>query len=57
MGQPGTRTGGEAVVAALRREGIDHAFCVPGESFLGILDALYDAPDIRVVTTRISGAS
>ena len=37
-------SGGRAVVEALLAAGVDHAFCVPGESFLGLLDALYDAP-------------
>ena len=51
----GTRsmhTGGELVVEALQSHGIDTVFCVPGESFLPILDALYGAGGIRVVTCR-----
>lgn len=46
------RTGGELVVEALMRHGIDTVFCVPGESFLPILDALYGAQGIRVVACR-----
>jgi acetolactate synthase-1/2/3 large subunit len=46
------RTGGELVVEALQSHGIDTVFCVPGESFLPILDALYGADGIRVVTCR-----
>ena len=46
-----TVTGGTAVVEALVAAGIRHAFTVPGESFLGLLDALHDAP-IRTVATR-----
>lgn len=46
------RTGGELIVEALKRHGIDTVFCVPGESFLPILDALYDTDGIRVVTCR-----
>src|SRR5207237_5740880 len=49
-------TGGQAVVQALRAAGVDHAFCVPGESFLGLLDALYDSP-IRVIAARHEGAA
>ncbi|MBV9168932.1 MAG: acetolactate synthase [Chloroflexi bacterium] len=49
-------TGGQAVVAALVAAGVDHAFCVPGESFLGLLDALYDSP-IRVIATRHEGGA
>lgn len=36
------RTGGRAVVEALLKHGSDMAFCVPGESYLPVLDALYD---------------
>jgi acetolactate synthase I/II/III large subunit len=34
-----TETGGEAIVRALIENGIDRGFCVPGESYLGILNA------------------
>ncbi len=46
------QTGGELIVEALKRHGLDIVFCVPGESFLPILDALYDTDGIRVVTCR-----
>jgi acetolactate synthase-1/2/3 large subunit len=47
------RTGGQILVDALRLHGVDTVFCVPGESYLGALDALYDARDsIRVITCR-----
>jgi acetolactate synthase-1/2/3 large subunit len=39
------RTGGELVVASLLAQGVKHAFGVPGESFLAVLDALYDVRD------------
>ena len=51
-----TIAGGRAVVEALRAAGVDHAFCVPGESFLGVLDALYDS-GIRVIATRHEGGA
>jgi acetolactate synthase-1/2/3 large subunit len=52
-------TGGKALVNALVAQGADHAFCVPGESFLAVLDALYDVGDqIKLVSCRQeSGAS
>jgi acetolactate synthase-1/2/3 large subunit len=50
-------SGGKAVVQALLAAGVDHAFCVPGESFLGLLDALYDTPQIRVIATRHEGGA
>ena len=49
-------TGGEAVVEALVAAGVRLAFTVPGESFLGVLDALHDAP-IRTVATRHEGGA
>ncbi|NDP42064.1 MAG: thiamine pyrophosphate-binding protein, partial [Aromatoleum sp.] len=39
------RTGGEILVANLLAQGATHAFCVPGESYLAVLDALYDVRD------------
>jgi acetolactate synthase-1/2/3 large subunit len=52
----GPRTVGRLVADALRAAGVRYAFTVPGESFLGLLDALGDA-GIRVVTTRHEGAA
>ncbi|HWC42069.1 MAG TPA: thiamine pyrophosphate-binding protein, partial [Actinomycetota bacterium] len=45
------RTGGQMVADQLAANGIDAAFCVPGESFLAVLDALYDGPT-RLITCR-----
>lgn len=47
-----TRHGGQLVVDALRKNGVDTVFCLPGESFLGILDVLLDTPEIKLVTCR-----
>ncbi|MDB5394943.1 MAG: thiamine pyrophosphate-binding protein [Rhodospirillales bacterium] len=42
-----------ALVEALLAQGVDHVFCVPGESYLAVLDALADYRDrIRVITCR-----
>lgn len=38
-------TGGELVVQSLITHGVERAFCVPGESYLAVLDALYQARD------------
>ena len=46
-----SRTGGRIVVDQLERNGVDRAFCLPGESFLPVLDALYDS-SIRLVSCR-----
>ncbi len=53
-----TRTGGQALVDALKIHGTSHVFCVPGESYLAALDALYDAQDsIRLITCRQEGGA
>jgi acetolactate synthase-1/2/3 large subunit len=45
------RTGGQILVDVLEANGVDLAFCVPGESYLPVLDALHDSP-IRLVSAR-----
>ena len=45
-----------ATVEVLERFGVRYAFTVPGESFLGLLDALRDS-SIRLVTTRHEGGA
>jgi len=44
--------GAQALVEALRREGVELLFGHPGGASLPIYDALYDAPDIRHVLVR-----
>ena len=47
------RTGGQILVQALKIHGVDTVFCVPGESYLAVIDSLSDAEDeIRVITCR-----
>ena len=48
------RTGGQLIVQALENAGVGYCFGVPGESFLGVLDALYDS-SIKVVSARHEG--
>jgi acetolactate synthase-1/2/3 large subunit len=43
---------GHAIVEALRAEGVDVVFGLPGGHILGLYDGLYDAPDIRHVLVR-----
>jgi acetolactate synthase-1/2/3 large subunit len=50
-------SGGQLVVAALRAHGVEIAFSVAGESYLEVLDALFDAPEIRLVTCRQEGGA
>jgi acetolactate synthase-1/2/3 large subunit len=56
--RPSPRTGGQILVDALKIHGVDLAFCVPGESYLAVLDALYDArSQIRLITCRQEGGA
>jgi acetolactate synthase-1/2/3 large subunit len=50
-------TGGQILVQSLHRQGVDRVYCVPGESYLSALDALYDTHDIAVVSARHEGAA
>jgi acetolactate synthase I/II/III large subunit len=52
-----TLSGGQLLVQALQTHGVQHVFCVPGESFLAVLDALHDAPDIAVTVCRQEGGA
>jgi len=51
-----SRTGGQILVDQLTLHGVDHIFCVPGESYLAALDALHDA-DINVTVCRQEGGA
>ncbi|MEX0958404.1 MAG: thiamine pyrophosphate-binding protein [Burkholderiales bacterium] len=52
------RTGGQILIDQLRIHGADTVFCVPGESYLAALDALYDAKDsLRLVVCRQEGGA
>ena len=50
------RTGGRILVDNLVAQGVEHIFCVPGESYLAVLDALHDAP-IEVTVCRQEGGA
>ena len=52
-----TRNGGQILVEALLRNAVDTLYCVPGESYLPVLDALHDTPAIRTIVTRHEGAA
>ena len=47
-----TMTGGQAVVRALRAEGVEVVFGVPGVQIMHIYDGFFNDPDIRVITCR-----
>ncbi len=50
------RSGGQILIDQLIAHGVDHLFCVPGESYLAALDALHDAP-IKVTVCRQEGGA
>jgi acetolactate synthase-1/2/3 large subunit len=53
----GSRTGGEILVDQLVVHGVEHAFCVPGESYLAALDAFYDRNIALTVCRQEGGAA
>ncbi|WP_417685630.1 thiamine pyrophosphate-binding protein [Roseibium sp.] len=50
------KTGGQLLVEALELHGAERVFCVPGESYLAVLDALHDV-DIPVTICRQEGGA
>jgi acetolactate synthase-1/2/3 large subunit len=51
------RTGGRLLVAALEAQGSERVFCVPGESYLAVLDALLDSTIAVTVARQEGGAA
>jgi acetolactate synthase I/II/III large subunit len=52
------RSGGQLLADQLALHGVELAFCVPGESYLALLDGLYThRATVRVVTCRHEGAA
>jgi acetolactate synthase-1/2/3 large subunit len=51
------RTGGRILVDQLALQGADAACLVPGESFLAVLDALFDTPAVRTIVCRHEGGA
>ncbi len=51
------RHGGQVLVQALKANGVTRVFSVPGESFLAVLDGLYDSGIQNVVCRQEGGAA
>lgn len=51
-----TRTGAQILVDQLVAQGVQHVFCVPGESYLAVLDAFHDAP-LEITVCRQEGGA
>ncbi|WP_426959436.1 thiamine pyrophosphate-binding protein [Muricoccus radiodurans] len=52
-----TRSVGRLVAESLAAHGADLLYCVPGESFLGLTDALVDVPALRLIVCRHEGGA
>lgn len=52
-----TVNGGRMLVDCLLAQGCDRIFTVPGESFLAVLDALHDSPEIETIVCRQEGGA
>ncbi len=50
-------TAAKVLVDTLGLHGVERAFCVPGESYLPVMDCLYDDPVFRMVTCRHEGGA
>jgi acetolactate synthase-1/2/3 large subunit len=55
-GKSNNRTAAEVLVDQLRIHGVRHVFCVPGESYLAVLDAFHDS-DLAVTVCRQEGGA
>ncbi|HVW75746.1 MAG TPA: thiamine pyrophosphate-binding protein [Rhizomicrobium sp.] len=51
-----TRTAAQVLVDQLRIQGVTHVFCVPGESYLPVLDALHGS-GIQIIVCRNEGGA
>jgi len=51
------RHGGQILVDQLKIQGVDHVFCVPGESYLAALDGLFDSGIDTIVGRNEGGVS
>jgi acetolactate synthase-1/2/3 large subunit len=55
--QSNSRSGAEVLIDALKINAVERIFCIPGESFLAALDALYDRTEISLVVCRNEGGA
>lgn len=50
-------TSAQAIVACLKKEGVSKVFCVPGESYLPLLDAIYEEKEMEIISARHEGGA
>lgn len=48
---------GHAIIKIIESYGIRHGFCVPGESFLEIMDGAYESDSFKLIHTRHEGGA
>ena len=51
------RSGAEVLVDALKINAVERIYCIPGESYLAALDALYDRSEISLIVCRNEGGA
>jgi acetolactate synthase-1/2/3 large subunit len=51
------RTGGQILIDQLEIQGVTHVFCVPGESYLAALDAMYESTLELTICRQEGGAA
>lgn len=54
---PSLPTAAQRLLETLIQRGADRAFCVPGESYIALLDAIHEEPKFDLVTCRHEGGA
>ena len=53
-----TRSGAEVLIDALKINAVERIYCIPGESYLEVLDALYDVSnEVSLISARQEGGA
>jgi acetolactate synthase-1/2/3 large subunit len=52
-----SRSGAEVLIDALKINCVERIFCIPGESYLAALDALFDRSEISLIVCRNEGGA
>ncbi|WP_085506121.1 thiamine pyrophosphate-dependent enzyme [Thalassobacillus devorans] len=50
-------TSAEAIVECMKREHVERVFCVPGESYLPLMEAIYNENGIELISNRHEGGA
>lgn len=49
--------GADAIVECMKLEGVEYVFCVPGESYLPLMDSIYETDCIELISNRHEGGA